>query len=105
MISTLAREFLDLTFGHGCFAQTPCTTELANQTVFVNGLRALTVGAVFAPHSCAGLDVHAPVATPSTGSTRIFIRNIQAVTTYKPMSCGDVIINSITFPPRLFVGI
>lgn len=101
---SLAREFVDLTFGHGCQSRVGSLSELINQNVFIGGMRALTVGAPFPRHGCT-LEQHPPIAGPGSASTKVFIRGIGVVLTYKRLDCGDYLEPANTLPPpTVFAG-
>lgn len=99
----IARLFLEQSEGHGCQFPAICETEIANQTVFLNGQLALTVGAIFTEHGCpTAIPLHNPIAV--TGSSRVSIRGVPVVLAYTLLDCGDRLMPSITIPPKVFAG-
>lgn len=87
------RGIVDVAIGHSCGAIVVCPVSL-NQSVFHLGFFPLLIlGDTFNSHSCAGLDTHTPIVTPTTCSTKVFIRNV-GVAIASPthtLSCGDSI--------------
>lgn len=100
----IARLFLEQSEGHTCEFPAVGDTELANQTVFLNGQLALTVGSRFSEHGCpTAIPPHFPIAV--VGSSRVSIRGVPAVLAYTLLDCGDRLLPSVTVPPRVFASL
>ena len=80
----------DMSKGHDGYPPTPSVVTPVS-TVFINGIKAVTVDAEFETHT-KGRDVHPQSSRKVTGgSPNVFFEGKPAARVDDPISCGDTI--------------